>query len=81
GVHSPDVTAEVVSTGGDREGAGRLAVSARTSGALTTITLTASARGPVDWTAATDARWLRLSRTAGTLAAGQSTTVTVAVNH
>ncbi|MFJ5735922.1 hypothetical protein ACIQD4_10165 [Streptomyces microflavus] len=81
GVHSPDVTAEVVSTGGDREGAGRLAVTARTSGALTTITLTASARGPVDWTAATDARWLRLSRTSGTLAAGQSTTVTVAVNH
>ncbi|XMN08295.1 BACON domain-containing protein [Streptomyces griseobrunneus] len=81
GVHSPDVTAEVVSTGGDRESAGRLAVTARTSGALTTITLTASARGPVDWTAATDARWLRLSRTAGTLAAGRSTTVTVAVNH
>ncbi|OKJ22268.1 hypothetical protein AMK21_04045 [Streptomyces sp. CB00316] len=81
GVHSPDVTAEVVSTGGDRESAGRLTVAVRTSGALTTITLTASARGPVDWTATTDARWLRLSRTAGTLAAGKSTTVTVAVNH
>ncbi|MEW1626683.1 hypothetical protein AB0387_04510 [Streptomyces sp. NPDC089173] len=81
GVHSPDVTAEVVSTGGDRESAGRLTVTARTSGALTTITLTATARGPVGWTAATDARWLRLSRTAGTLAAGKSTTVTVAVNH
>ncbi|MFJ9637434.1 hypothetical protein [Streptomyces sp. NPDC101178] len=81
GVHSPDVTAEVVSTGGDRESAGRLTVTARTSGALTTITLTASARGPVDWTAATDARWLRLNRTAGTLAAGKSTTVTVAVDH
>lgn len=81
GVHSPDVTAEVVSTGGDRESAGRLTVTARTSGALTTITLTATARGPVDWTAATDARWLRLSRTAGTLAAGKSTTVTVAVDH
>ncbi|MFJ9262624.1 hypothetical protein ACIRP4_20455 [Streptomyces bacillaris] len=81
GVHSPDVTAEVVSVGGDRESAGRLTVTARTSGALTTITLTASAHGPVDWTAATDARWLRLSRTAGTLAAGRSTTVTVAVDH
>ncbi|MEV4880890.1 hypothetical protein AB0K72_33055 [Streptomyces cyaneofuscatus] len=81
GVHSPDVTAEVVPTGGDREGAGRLTVAVRTSGALTTITLSASARGPVDWTATTDARWLRLSRTAGTLAAGKSTTVTVAVNH
>ncbi|WP_203237965.1 hypothetical protein [Streptomyces sp. S8] len=81
GVHSPDVTAEVVSVGGDRGSAGRLTVTARTSGALTTITLTASAHGPVDWTAATDARWLRLSRTAGTLAAGRSTTVTVAVDH
>ncbi|MFI5724510.1 hypothetical protein ACIBB9_17170 [Streptomyces cyaneofuscatus] len=81
GVHPPDVTAEVVPTGGDRESAGRLTVAVRTSGALTTITLTASARGPVDWTATTDARWLRLSRTAGTLAAGKSATVTVAVNH
>ncbi|MEU0355491.1 hypothetical protein ABZ175_09375 [Streptomyces cyaneofuscatus] len=81
GVHPPDVTAEVVPSGGDREGAGRLTVAVRTSGPLTTITLTASARGPVDWTATTDARWLRLSRTAGTLAAGKSTTVTVAVNH
>ncbi|WP_435842212.1 BACON domain-containing protein [Streptomyces cyaneofuscatus] len=81
GVHPPDITAEVVPTGGDREGAGRLTVAVRTSGALTTITLTASARGPVDWTATTDARWLRLSRTAGTLAAGKSATVTVAVNH
>ncbi|MFE7482390.1 hypothetical protein [Streptomyces sp. NPDC057552] len=81
GVHSPDVTAEVVSTGGDREGAGRLTVTARTTGALTAITLTASARGPVEWSAATDARWLHLSRTSGTLAAGKSTTITVAVNH
>ncbi|SCE23815.1 hypothetical protein GA0115244_12131, partial [Streptomyces sp. DvalAA-19] len=81
GVHSPDVTAEVVSVDGDRGSTGRLTVAARTSGALTTITLTASAHGPVDWTAATDARWLRLSRTAGTLAAGRSTTVTVAVDH
>ncbi|MFC9177251.1 hypothetical protein [Streptomyces sp. NPDC057107] len=81
GIHSPDVTAEVISTGGDREGEGRLTVTARTSGALTTITLTASAQGPVDWAATTDARWLRLSRTSGTLAAGKSTTVTVAVNH
>ncbi|MFI8357120.1 hypothetical protein ACIGAO_28310 [Streptomyces cyaneofuscatus] len=81
GIHPPDVTAEVVPSGGDREGAGRLTVAVRTSGALTTITLTASARGPVDWTATTEARWLRLSRTAGTLAAGKSATVTVAVNH
>ncbi len=81
GVHSPDVTAEVVSTGDGREGTGRLTVATRTSGALTTITLTASGRGPVAWSASTDASWLRLSRTSGTLAPGQSTTITVAVNH
>lgn len=79
GVRVPDVTAEVVSTGGAPHGDARLAVSARTSGAVTTLTLTASGRGPVSWSAATDAAWLRLSRTSGTLAAGQSTTVAVAV--
>lgn len=79
GARVPDVTAEVVSTGGVRHGDARLAVTARTSGAVTTLTLTASGRGPVSWSAATDAPWLRLSRTSGTLAAGQSTTIAVSV--
>ncbi|MFI7292190.1 hypothetical protein ACIBRY_37025 [Streptomyces anulatus] len=79
GARVPDVTAEVVSTGGAQHGDARLAVTARTSGAVTTLTLTASGRRPVSWSAATDAPWLRLSRTSGTLAAGQSTTITVSV--
>nr|WP_030593259.1 hypothetical protein [Streptomyces anulatus] len=79
GARVPDVTAEVVSTGGAQQGDARVTVTARTSGAVTTLTLTASARGPVSWSAATDAPWLRLSRTSGTLAAGQSTTIAVSV--
>ncbi|WP_412104431.1 BACON domain-containing protein [Streptomyces anulatus] len=79
GTRVPDVTAEVVSTGGAQHGDARLAVTARTSGAVTTLTLTASGRGPVSWSAATDAPWLRLSRTSGTLAAGQSTMIAVSV--
>ncbi|WUC88593.1 hypothetical protein OHQ35_21935 [Streptomyces anulatus] len=79
GARVPDVTAEVVSTGGAQHGDARLAVTARTSGAVTTLTLTASGRGPVSWSAATDAPWLRLSRTSGTLAAGRSTTIAVSV--
>ncbi|WP_406117578.1 BACON domain-containing protein [Streptomyces anulatus] len=79
GARVPDVTAEVVSTGGAQHGDARLAVTARTSGAVTTLTLTASGRGPVSWSAATDAPWLRLSRTSGTLAAGQSTMIAVSV--
>ncbi|MDX5578502.1 BACON domain-containing protein, partial [Streptomyces sp. ID01-9D] len=79
GARVPDVTAEVVSTGGAQQGDARLAVTARTSGAVTTITLTNPGREPVSWSAATDARWLRLSRTSGTLAPGRSTTIAVSV--
>uniref|UniRef100_UPI000CD59652 BACON domain-containing protein n=1 Tax=Streptomyces sp. SM11 TaxID=565557 RepID=UPI000CD59652 len=79
GARVPDVTAEVVGTGGAQQGDARMTVTARTSGAVTTLTLTASGRGPVSWSAATDAPWLRLSRTSGTLAAGQSTTIAVSV--
>ncbi|MBK3534530.1 hypothetical protein JHN48_34220, partial [Streptomyces sp. MBT72] len=79
GARVPDVTAEVVSTGGAQHGDARLTVTARTSGAVTTITLTNPGREPVGWSAATDAPWLRLSRTSGTLAAGRSTTIAVSV--
>lgn len=79
GARVPDITAEVVSTGGVPSGDARLTVTARSSGAVTTLTLTASGRGPVSWSAATDAPWLRLSRTSGTLAAGGSTTIAVTV--
>ncbi|WP_307668293.1 hypothetical protein [Streptomyces sp. V2I9] len=79
GARVPDVSAEVVSVGGTRHGDAGLTVTARTSGAVTTLTLTAAGGEPVSWSAATDAHWMRLSRTSGTLAAGRSTTVTVAV--
>ncbi|MFJ2090966.1 hypothetical protein ACIOEW_17105 [Streptomyces sp. NPDC087901] len=83
----PDVSAEVISVGADPDrdgggdGAGRLTVEARSSGGTTTITLTASKAGPVAWSAGTGQSWLRLSSTSGTLAAGESITVRVLVNH
>ncbi|MFH9609851.1 hypothetical protein [Streptomyces sp. NPDC017448] len=79
GARTPDVSAEVVSVGGARHGGARLTVTARTSGTVTTLTLTAAGGQPVTWSAAADAHWLRLSRTSGTLAAGRSTTVAVSV--
>lgn len=79
----PDVSAEVISGGADGggDGAGRLAVEARSSGGTTTITLTASEAGPVVWSAGTGQSWLRLSSTSGTLAAGDSVTLRVLVDH
>lgn len=66
--------------GGARR-AGALTVAARTSGGVTSLRLTASGGGPVVWAARTDARWLRLSHTSGTLAAGRSVTVHVLVDR
>lgn len=80
GARTPDVSAEVISAGG-RHGPGSLAVKARTSGDLTTITLTASGSEPVSWTAWVDAPWLHLSSTSGTIAPGRSVTLRVTVNH
>ncbi|MGW0860558.1 BACON domain-containing protein [Streptomyces sp. NPDC002690] len=53
----------------------------RTSGGITSLRLTASRGGPAVWAARTDARWLRLSRSSGTLAAGESVTVHVQVDR
>ncbi|WP_180931366.1 sigma-70 family RNA polymerase sigma factor [Streptomyces sp. AJS327] len=58
---------------------GRLSVHARQSGPDTLITLTASGSGPVRWSAVSDASWLRLSRSAGELGAGESTIVRVSL--
>ncbi|GAA4685633.1 hypothetical protein GCM10023347_46160 [Streptomyces chumphonensis] len=60
---------------------GRLSVRADTSGGATLITLTASGGSAVAWSASTDAAWLRLSRTSGTLAPGESVTVRVTVDR
>lgn len=82
----PDVSAEIIGTGTDpgRDTAGqggRLTVGARTSGSTTLITLTASKAGPVSWSAATGQSWVRLSRTSGKLAAGDSVTIRALVDH
>ncbi|MFD5573740.1 BACON domain-containing protein [Streptomyces cadmiisoli] len=80
--HGPDVSVEVVSVAGaGRKGAGQLAVSADNSGDTTLITLTASGQAPVRWSATTDAPWLYLSRSAGTLRPGESLTVKVYVDQ
>ncbi|UGY92191.1 BACON domain-containing protein [Streptomyces gobiensis] len=62
-------------------GPGRLTVDAQPSGDVTQITLTASGGSPVHWSASTDASWLRLSHTSGTLQPGESTTITVTIDR
>lgn len=64
-------------------GPGRLTVEAQPSGDVTVITLSASGGAPVRWSAAASggASWLRLSRTAGELRPGDTTTITVSVDH
>ncbi|MCX4847194.1 hypothetical protein [Streptomyces sp. NBC_00893] len=78
---APDVSAEVIASGPGRDGVGGLTVEARSSGGRTLIRLTASGGAPVAWSACADASWVRLSRYSGTLAAGESVTVHVLVDH
>lgn len=87
GSAEPDVFVEVISTGppvpadAGRPGApGRLTVAASSHGATTLLTLTASGGGPVDWQLWSDGPWLRASRTAGTLAPGESVTLRITVD-
>ncbi|MFB7531633.1 hypothetical protein ACFC0C_25995 [Streptomyces sp. NPDC056178] len=77
---TPDVSAEVISSGSVR-GIGGLTVEARSSGGTTLIRLTASGGAPVAWSARADVSWLRLSSSSGTLAAGESVTVRVLVDR
>ncbi|MFG2562490.1 hypothetical protein [Streptomyces sp. NPDC048496] len=81
GSRTPDVSAEVISSARGQHGPGRIRVTARSSGGATLITLTASGGAPVAWSARADAPWLRLSRSSGTLAAGESVTIRVLVDH
>ncbi|MFF5589946.1 BACON domain-containing protein [Streptomyces hygroscopicus] len=62
-------------------GPGRLTVTAQPEGEVTVITLTASGGSPVRWSASAGAPWLQLSHTAGMLRPGDSTTITVSVDH
>ncbi|WP_443046559.1 BACON domain-containing protein [Streptomyces sp. NBC_00247] len=81
GAPAPEVTAEVIGTAVGARRAGAVTVAVRTSGGVTSLRLTASGGGPAVWAARTDARWLRLSRSSGTLAAGESTTLHVRVDR
>ncbi|ASQ96126.1 sigma-70 family RNA polymerase sigma factor [Streptomyces sp. 11-1-2] len=62
-------------------GPGRLTVTAHPEGEVTVITLTASGGSPVHWSASAGASWLRLNHTGGVLRPGDSTTITVSVDH
>lgn len=59
---------------------GQLAVDARSADGTTRIILTASGGAPVRWTASTDAAWLMVSSSSGTLRPGGQATVTVSVD-
>ncbi|WP_343286229.1 hypothetical protein [Streptomyces sp. AM 4-1-1] len=76
-----DISAEVISAGAPPQGADGLTVVARSSRDRTTIVLTAYGSAPVLWSAWADAPWLRLSRSSGTLAIGESVRIGVTVDH
>lgn len=84
--HAPDVSVEVISTGppappsASGTGPGRITVEARPGGDTTLITLTASGGSPVTWSLWTDASWLRISRSSGTLDPGETITLHVTVD-
>ncbi|MGY5129565.1 BACON domain-containing protein [Streptomyces nigrescens] len=89
---TPDVSVEVISADGTPQrpdtpgsraesGPGRLTVAAEPRGGTTVITLSASGGTPVRWRASAGAAWLQMSHTAGTLRPGESTTITVYIDH
>ncbi|AOP51657.1 BACON domain-containing protein [Streptomyces lydicus] len=89
---TPDVSVEVISADGTplrpgestalaEKGPGRLTVAAQPSGGTTVITISASGGKAVRWTAVSGADWLQMSHTAGALQPGESTTITVYVDH
>ncbi|QHC26124.1 RNA polymerase sigma factor [Streptomyces sp. GS7] len=86
---TPDVSVEVAGPDSgptppaDREerGPGRLTVDAQPAAGTTVITIRASGRSPVRWRAAAAAPWLQMSHTAGELQPGQTTKITVYVDH
>ncbi|WP_244502641.1 hypothetical protein [Streptomyces oceani] len=79
GAGADEVDVRVTPGPGATAGSELLRVEARYGDGATLITLTAGAE-PVSWSAATGASWLSLGRTAGTLEAGASVTLTVSVD-
>ncbi|WP_433340989.1 sigma-70 family RNA polymerase sigma factor [Streptomyces sp. CA-253872] len=61
--------------GKHRAGASGLAITVRTRGATSLITLRATGRAPLDWRLASDADWVWLSKHAGRLEPDESVTV------
>ncbi|BDH15880.1 BACON domain-containing protein [Streptomyces hygroscopicus] len=89
---TPDVSVEVISADGTPQrpggpdsrkasGPGLLTVAAQPRGRTTVLTLSASGGAPVRWRASAGAAWLQMSHTAGTLRPGESTTITVYIDH
>jgi hypothetical protein len=84
----PDVSVEVTNAGPPAPptrpgqlGPGRLTVEAQPSGNTTQITLTASGGSPVTWSTWSNASWLYVSQSSGTLNPGESITIYVSVDH
>ncbi|MFC9240788.1 sigma-70 family RNA polymerase sigma factor [Streptomyces decoyicus] len=89
---TPDVSVEVISADGTPQrpggpdsrkasGPGLLTVAAQPRGRTTVLTLSASGGAPVRWRASAGAAWLQMSHTAGSLRPGESTTITVYIDH
>jgi hypothetical protein len=88
GSRPPDVSVEVISPGRATEpatpgtkGPGRLTVDAVSSGGTTLVMLSASGGAPVSWRLWSDAPWLWISSTRGTLEPGETFTVRISVDH
>ncbi|MGK5532596.1 BACON domain-containing protein [Streptomyces sp. URMC 129] len=69
------------SGGADQTAPGRLVVDAVPTETGTRVTLTASGDSAVRWTAATDADWLSLNQTSGTLRPGETAVIQITVDH
>ncbi|MFJ2743464.1 hypothetical protein ACIO3O_27870 [Streptomyces sp. NPDC087440] len=77
-----DVAVKVLTPGRPpAPGAGRLTVTAESSGGATVVRLSASRDGPLAWSIWANAPWLHLSRGSGVLAPGESVTVYVTVDR
>ncbi|MFF0744099.1 hypothetical protein ACFYVL_27250 [Streptomyces sp. NPDC004111] len=77
----PGVAVKVLTPGRTSPGAGTLTVTAVPSGGTTVVRLAVSGAGPVTWSMWSNAPWLHLSRSAGTLAPGESATVYITVDR
>ncbi|MBV9023443.1 MAG: sigma-70 family RNA polymerase sigma factor [Streptomycetaceae bacterium] len=78
---SPDSPHPAASSAPSSPRPGWITVAAQPQGSDTQITVTDEGGSPVHWTASTDASWLHLSTTSGTLQPGRSVTITATVDQ